>query len=490
MASISESLIAGLMQPGFDLQSFSQPLGMLLGGAQAQKAREERQKGLLSQAMGATDMNAFQRLVQQQARTPEEMQQAMAAFNAAQQQRATEREQKRKLATELEQESELINARIAAQDIARKNGDYDRARALGSAPMESVQKYIESQSTDKDPIPVTGGYLEWDPKTKTRRFVDTREKTVDSLGYNPDAKSSGQQQYTTPDGNLVSYTAFNDGTILFGDKRVYPEAVGLIQVEERGERPVKIETLQDEAAKGSSDAFNAAKKAREALKALKEAGPLRGGIFGKTVDSVLGSAGLQDEVSKAYIDADLIRKSEALKYLPPGPASNKDVEFVLNASVDPRKLKDEEKVRWLNGYAILKEQEAQYLKRKADHLDRKSTLQGFNDSEALNAAKMSLKANEELIDNIANEKDSPELGAARKQIDTVLSTDKPLDQKLIELGQIEQMMKKKITENHPARRNLDKLFQAYVNSIDLSLQIPDIETTVKNFNRRYPDYGR
>lgn len=96
MASISESIIQGLMRPAFDVQPLVEPLGMLLGGAQAQKAREERQKGLLSQAMGATDMNAFQRLIEQ-ARNPEEVsnliQAAQVGGTLRSQQQASNREQ-------------------------------------------------------------------------------------------------------------------------------------------------------------------------------------------------------------------------------------------------------------------------------------------------------------------------------------------------------------------------------------------------------------
>jgi hypothetical protein len=65
MASISESLIQGLLQPSLNFQNLQEPLGMILGGAQAQKAREERQKGLLSQALGAQDMSALQGIIGQ-----------------------------------------------------------------------------------------------------------------------------------------------------------------------------------------------------------------------------------------------------------------------------------------------------------------------------------------------------------------------------------------------------------------------------------------
>ena len=124
MASISESLIQGLLQPSLNFQNLQEPLGMILGGAQAQKAREERQTNLMSQALGANDVNAFQRLVQQQARTPEEMQQAMAAFTAAQQARAQQTEQ-------AAQEAALASRTSLMEALS--NPDSDLSRRLGSA---------------------------------------------------------------------------------------------------------------------------------------------------------------------------------------------------------------------------------------------------------------------------------------------------------------------------------------------------------------------
>ena len=66
MASISESLIQGLLQPSFGFQSFQEPLGMLLGGSQAKRAEEERQ------------MQAIQSL--SSAQTPEQVSAALSSM--------------------------------------------------------------------------------------------------------------------------------------------------------------------------------------------------------------------------------------------------------------------------------------------------------------------------------------------------------------------------------------------------------------------------
>jgi hypothetical protein len=66
MASISDSIIQGLMRPAFDVQPLVEPLGMLLGGAGAKRAKEERQ------------MQAIQDL--SSAQTPEQLKAALSSM--------------------------------------------------------------------------------------------------------------------------------------------------------------------------------------------------------------------------------------------------------------------------------------------------------------------------------------------------------------------------------------------------------------------------
>jgi hypothetical protein len=66
MASISESLIQGLLQPSLNFQNLQEPLGMLMGGARAQRAKEERQ------------MQAIQSL--SSAQTPEQVSAALSSM--------------------------------------------------------------------------------------------------------------------------------------------------------------------------------------------------------------------------------------------------------------------------------------------------------------------------------------------------------------------------------------------------------------------------
>ena len=90
MASISESLIRGLLQPSFGVPSFQEPIGMLLGGSQAKKAEEERQTNLLSQALDVQNPTDLQGLVRQV--KPNEIGSILEAVKAGASVRSTQRE--------------------------------------------------------------------------------------------------------------------------------------------------------------------------------------------------------------------------------------------------------------------------------------------------------------------------------------------------------------------------------------------------------------
>jgi hypothetical protein len=491
MASISESLIQGLLQPSLNFQNLQEPLGMILGGAQAQKAREERQKGLLSQAMGATDMSAFQRLVQQQARTPEEMQQAMSAFNAAQQQRTAEREQKRQVVTELEQESELINARLAAQDIARKNGDFDRARALRSAPMASVQKYIESQLDDKNPtlVSVAGGVAYWDRKNNRLVTVPTGGATgggspgASPGGFDPDAKSKGQRDYTTPDGKVLSLSFYDDGTVVYEGKRVLPDSAGLVQVNQP-KRTQNIENMQKEADASQKASEAMAAKAENAAEIMKDAGIFDRGVLGRLTGTALEAAGRGNEITAARRDLATLAGSEALRYLPPGPASNADLLFAINMAQNPQDMNDEQQQRFLRGYAAARRAEADYYKRMKSHISQKSTLEGFAETEELKALEQQTEANNNKIVDIVGSSNTKGLVVINQSFQKIANADMSPEQKKKAINDIVVANAGKLNEK--GRDAFQKLAEAYRQNIDSEVQIPSLRRRISDFNRRNP----
>ncbi len=91
MARISDAVIQGLMNPQFGFIGLAEPIGMLMGGAQAQRQAQQRQMGAIQEALGAQDIGALQGVLGG-LRTPEEAQNVLAAFRASQQARAQEAE--------------------------------------------------------------------------------------------------------------------------------------------------------------------------------------------------------------------------------------------------------------------------------------------------------------------------------------------------------------------------------------------------------------
>jgi hypothetical protein len=376
MASISESLIQGLLQPSLNFQNLQEPLGMILGGAQAQRAREERQKGLLSQAMGATDMNAFQRIIEQ-ARTPEERQQALSAFNIGQQQRTAEREQKRQVANVLEQESELINARLAAQKIARSMGRPELADALKSAPMESVQKFIQAsyEAQAKSNVPkvtsVAGGYTTVYPDGRVS-FSKTEETEEDKPG----------PLDTPPDINATESKIIEDSNT------------------------------------AASQAGTRAAMAKRGLEILRNRGNVKG-PFVKLRKAALGLFGSQDELVTAYQDVGSLFKDEALQaYLPrPGAISNFETQWAEQQAKDPAALNDTELEFFLNRKIDLEIARERYNQDKISHISRYGTVAGFNDTVMLKRSEQKLNElkKSEQFRIIANIRNNPNLNDSQKQ---------------------------------------------------------------------------
>lgn len=123
MASISESIIQGLMRPAFDVQPLVEPLGMLLGGAGAKRAKEERQ------------MQAIQDL--SSAQTPEQTKAALASIRkpedaVAAMQYANLLAQLGQTQAETRQNEEALAGRTKLVE-ALSDPNSDLSRRLGSA---------------------------------------------------------------------------------------------------------------------------------------------------------------------------------------------------------------------------------------------------------------------------------------------------------------------------------------------------------------------
>jgi hypothetical protein len=85
-------------------------------------------------------------------------------------------------------------------------------------------------------------------------------------------------------------------------------------------------------------------------KAVNERTGLVGGVLGAVRETVVSEIfGAGDELTVLTANLNQLRMEGALKLLPKGPASDRDVALALDASVDPKNLKGEELLSYLRG---------------------------------------------------------------------------------------------------------------------------------------------
>ena len=90
--------------------------------------------------------------------------------------------------------------------------------------------------------------------------------------------------------------------------------------------------------------------------------PYIGGVLGLTRDFVISDvAGLGDAITVHRARLNEVRMQNAIALLPRGPASDRDVKLALDASVDPKNLSPEDRVRYIRGMKKLADAEKEYM---------------------------------------------------------------------------------------------------------------------------------
>ena len=174
---------------------------------------------------------------------------------------------------------------------------------------------------------------------------------------------------------VVQETVMRDGRPL-KVVQIYDSGGNLLKEHVVGEAPPKDEDGKDPfATKWASDILtNEREQIRTAEQKATDFGLLekevadkslmRRGGFGTAVgaaEEILGIAGAAQEHRRRITK---LRTSGVLDLLPPGVASDKDVQLAMNASVDPNKLDNETAQTYFRGMRIIAEAEAEYGKAK------------------------------------------------------------------------------------------------------------------------------
>ena len=108
-----------------------------------------------------------------------------------------------------------------------------------------------------------------------------------------------------------------------------------------------------------------------------EAADLAGGMQSSTSETFKALLGTQDDVTEFRRRFNSVRLSEGLKNLPPGPATDKDMEQAFKG-VPPENAPASQIASFLRGAAKMARFDAGYNQFKADFISEKSTSKGMN----------------------------------------------------------------------------------------------------------------
>ena len=164
------------------------------------------------------------------------------------------------------------------------------------------------------------------------------------------------------------------------------EAVGrkIGMISKEGE---KLSAFAEKAIADSADAANASRSsaARYTTLAdnLRNATKMSGGIKGTWGEWIKEQTGNQDELTALRKEALGITNSEAIASLPPGPATDRDIEMAKapfpTEKSDPKYVAD-----WLSAVSRLQQKKAEYAEFKADFISKNGTVRG--DGKSLSSA--------------------------------------------------------------------------------------------------------
>ena len=157
-----------------------------------------------------------------------------------------------------------------------------------------------------------------------------------------------------------------------------PEAEDLSSTAEKA-----LITAQDDYFKGSKDAREYDLLANDFERMAKEIPAGSSFTFQEFLKRVTGS---QDEASELRRRFSAVRLSEALQNLPPGPATDRDVEEAFKG-VPPESASPQQVVSFLRGSAKLKALDNEFNLFKADYISKKNNTKGL-----LNAWKEKLES--------------------------------------------------------------------------------------------------
>lgn len=140
----------------------------------------------------------------------------------------------------------------------------------------------------------------------------------------------------------------------------------------------KLSAFAEKEISKSSDAYTDAKSSAGRYRSLAdklETSALKGGVKGAWGEWVKEQTGNQDELTALRKEALSISNSEAINNLPPGPATDRDIE-IAKAPFPTEKADPKYVAKWLRAVSNLRDKEAEFNEFKADFISKNGTVRG------------------------------------------------------------------------------------------------------------------
>jgi hypothetical protein len=266
---------------------------------------------------------------------------------------------------------------------------FNMARMMQASPEEDISRDNKKRQSY---LEIAKGY-----KVSPERAMEILNESVKEEKKGSEAKGYKVEKEIKVGGKLQSVVEFFDNQGNFLNRKVIGEVVG--------------KDADSDAPRGRDDWKNPEIAAyRETVAEQKEAGAESikysdllndtiaiagedgqvGGFLGTARDFVIADvAGLGDAITVHRSRLNEVRMKNAIALLPRGPASDRDVKLALDASVDPKNLRPEDRIAYIRGMKKIADAEKEYMDGKlrwieqtgdalAFGYERKVSLDGYN----------------------------------------------------------------------------------------------------------------
>jgi len=300
---------------------------------------------------------------------------------------------------------------------------YDRAiqlkaeRNAKGLETPQIDKFLEGMEDDPQRT-MTGLFVshrslnqeEYDKREMMKRKMDQEDRSLDiqEKRINTDRTVAGQG--TADQKNWEQYQQLLKTDPAAAKK--FAIATGFETTEGQ-----KLSAFSEKEVSKASDAYTEATASANKYKTLAsklETSAVKGGVAGTWGEWIKEQTGDQDSLTALRKEALSISNSEAINNLPPGPATDRDIE-IAKAPFPTEKADPKYVAKWLGAVARLREKEAEFNMFKADFISKNGTVRGKDGTSLAAAWKESQKAKQPVQESAQTQQDSTQKETAAQR---------------------------------------------------------------------------